>query len=186
MHVGAGASPAPTRRPINPVNDGLTARRVVACVGLGSNLGDAAANVRSALAAIAAIVDTELVRASPLYRTPPWGGIVQADFINAAATVRTALPPRELLGHLLAIERAHGRHRDGSRWGPRTLDLDLLVYAQLRLHEPDLVLPHPHIAERAFVLAPLADIEPDLMIPGVGCVRELLARVDARACIRLD
>jgi 2-amino-4-hydroxy-6-hydroxymethyldihydropteridine diphosphokinase len=168
------------------VSEDAAALRVSAYVGLGSNLGDAAGAVRSALAALAALADTEFVRASPLYRTPPWGGIVQQDFVNAAAQLHTALAPRDLLERLLAIERAHGRHRDGSRWGPRTLDLDLLVYARLRIREPDLVLPHPHIAERAFVLAPLADIASDLEIPGAGRVRDLLAHVDASACVRLD
>ena len=100
-----------------------------AAIGLGANLGDAAATLREAIAALARLPATELLRASRLYRTPAWGRTEQPDFINAVALVETALPPRELLDALLVVERSFGRVRlDGERWGPRTLDLDLLLY----------------------------------------------------------
>ncbi|MBO9662380.1 2-amino-4-hydroxy-6-hydroxymethyldihydropteridine diphosphokinase [Dokdonella sp.] len=157
-----------------------------AYVGLGSNLDGPEQRVRHALNALGTIERTRLVRHSRLYRTAPWGRGGQPDFINAAAQLSTALSPRELLDALLALEIEQGRHRDGSRWGPRTLDLDLLVHGEARIAEPGLALPHPHIAERAFVLLPLAEIAPELVIPGVGRVRELSAGVDARGCALLE
>lgn len=157
-----------------------------AYVGLGSNLEQPEQHVRQALRALDAIERTCLVRHSRLYRTPPWGRGGQPDFINAVAQVSTSLPARELLDALLAIELEHGRRRDGTRWGPRTLDLDLLVYDEFEFAEPGLVLPHPRIAERAFVLLPMAELAPDLAIAGIGRVRELLARVDTAGCVALD
>lgn len=156
-----------------------------AFVGLGANLGDPVAQVRAALRDLDAIDATRLVRASSLYRSAPWGGVEQPAFINAVAEVETRLAPRELLDALLAIEQRHGRIRDGNRWGPRTLDLDLLVHGDRRIDEHGLLLPHPHLAERAFVLVPLAEIAPDLRVPGVGVVADLLACIDAGACEQL-
>lgn len=157
-----------------------------AYVGLGSNLEQPERHVRQALRALDAIAGTHLLRHSRLYRTPPWGRGEQPDFINAVAQVATSLPARALLDALLAIEREHGRRRDGTRWGPRTLDLDLLVYDDVRLAEPGLVLPHPRIAERAFVLLPLAELAPELVIAGIGRVHELLAGVDRSGCVALE
>lgn len=157
-----------------------------AYVGLGSNLEQPERHVRQALRALDAIARTRLVRRSRLYRTPPWGRSDQPDFVNAVAQVATSLPARALLDALLAVELEHGRRRDGTRWGPRTLDLDLLVYDDVQLAEPGLILPHPRIAERAFVLLPLAEMAPDLAIPGAGRVRELLAGVDQGGCVALD
>ncbi|NCT67365.1 MAG: 2-amino-4-hydroxy-6-hydroxymethyldihydropteridine diphosphokinase [Rhodanobacteraceae bacterium] len=159
---------------------------VRAFVGLGSNLDDPAAQVQRALATLAALPHTRLLRHSRRYRTAPWGLEAQPAFVNAVAEVETTLEARALLDALLAIERAHGRRRDGERWGPRTLDLDLLTWDDLRLHAPGLELPHPRIAERAFVLVPLAELAPDLDIAGAGSVRELLARIDARGCVPID
>jgi 2-amino-4-hydroxy-6-hydroxymethyldihydropteridine diphosphokinase len=164
-------------------SDGAAAR---AYVGLGGNVGDVQARLRSAFDALARIPSTRLLRRSRSYRTPPWGIADQPDFINAVAELETSLAPRELLDALLAIERAHGRQRGGERWGPRTLDLDLLAYGDLRCEEPGLTLPHPRIGERAFVLAPLAELCAEMRIPGSGTVRELLARVDAGACVPID
>ncbi|NUO77615.1 MAG: 2-amino-4-hydroxy-6-hydroxymethyldihydropteridine diphosphokinase [Lysobacter sp.] len=153
----------------------------VAFVGLGSNLGDSAALLRAAFDALAALPETRLVRASALYRTPAWGVTAQPDFVNAVAMLDTRLPPHALLTAMLAIEREAGRDRrdDGSdRWGPRTLDLDLLLYGQRSLDEPGLRLPHPHLHERAFALLPLLEIAPDARIPGIGAAREALARLE--------
>lgn len=157
-----------------------------ALVGLGSNLDDPERQVRRALDALDRIAQTRLLRHSRLFRSAPWGGVAQPAFVNAAAELATGLGPHELLAALLAIEREQGRVRDGARWGPRTLDLDLLTFDALHLDEPGLTLPHPHIAERAFVLVPLADLDADLAIAGVGRVRDLLARVDVGACVPLE
>lgn len=157
-----------------------------AYVGLGSNLDEPAQQIRRALTALESIPGTCLLRHSRSYRTAPWGIADQPVFINAVAELMSALDPRELLAALLAIEREQGRRRDGSKWGPRTLDLDLLTYAQLRSAEPDLVLPHPRIGARAFVLVPLAELDAEMEIPGLGVVRDLLACVDATDCVPID
>ncbi|HEY0232680.1 MAG TPA: 2-amino-4-hydroxy-6-hydroxymethyldihydropteridine diphosphokinase [Dokdonella sp.] len=159
---------------------------VRAYVGLGSNLDGPLEQVERALHALSDIAQTQLLRASRRYRTAPWGIAEQPAFVNAVAELATSLPPRDLLDALLGIERAQGRHRDGARWGPRTLDLDLLIYGDLQIESPGLVLPHPRIAERAFVLVPLADLDAGLVIAGAGTVRELLARVDASECVPID
>ena len=148
----------------------------LAAIGLGANLGDAAATLREAIAELARLPQTELLRASRLYRTPAWGVTEQPDFINAVALVETALPPRDLLDALLAIERSFGRTRlDGERWGPRTLDLDLLLHGDAMIDEPGLRVPHSHLHERAFALLPLAEIAPEVEIPGIGMVGKLAA-----------
>jgi 2-amino-4-hydroxy-6-hydroxymethyldihydropteridine diphosphokinase len=156
-----------------------------ACIGLGGNVGDAAATVRRAFDALADLPETRVLAVSRLYRTPAWGVETQPDFVNAAALLDTTLEPRALLDALLGIERAFGRERR-ERWGPRTLDLDLLLYADAVIDVPGLHVPHPHLHERAFVLRPLADIAPDAMVPGQGRVADLLARVDASRCLPLD
>jgi 2-amino-4-hydroxy-6-hydroxymethyldihydropteridine diphosphokinase len=154
-------------------------------IGLGSNLADPAAQVAAGLRALARLPKTRLVAHSRLYRSAPWGRADQPEFVNAVIQLETALEPRELLDHLLGIERGAGRERDGTRWGPRILDLDILAYAQRRVAEPGLQVPHPHLHERAFVLVPLAEIAPDLHIPGRGRVADLLAGVDASTCERV-
>lgn len=155
-----------------------------AYVALGSNLDAPQAQIARGFAALAALPRTTLTARSWLYRTPPWGIVEQPDFVNAAARLATGLDPHALLAALLAIETAAGRVR-GVRNGPRVLDLDLLAYDDLQLCDADLVLPHPRLHERAFVLLPLADIAPSLNVPGQGRVVDLLARVDARGCVRL-
>lgn len=153
----------------------------VACVvGLGGNVGDVASALRAAFRALDSLPSTRLVRASGLYRTPAWGVTAQADFINAAALLDTALPARALLDELLAIERASGRDRDATdarRWGPRTLDLDLLLYGQARIDEPGLTVPHPLLYTRAFALVPLLEVAPDAVIPGIGPASAALAEI---------
>ena len=153
---------------------------IAAYVGIGSNLDDPEHQVRRAIEALASIPETRCVRASRLFRTPAWGRTDQPAFVNAAAELATTLSPRALLDALLAVERAQGRHRDGTRWGPRTLDLDVLLYGDAVIDEPGLAIPHPHLGERAFVLRPLADLDPALHVPGRGRISELLRNVDAR------
>ncbi|HEV8695306.1 MAG TPA: 2-amino-4-hydroxy-6-hydroxymethyldihydropteridine diphosphokinase [Lysobacter sp.] len=148
----------------------------MALVGLGGNLGDAAATVRHAFRDLDALPHTRLLRASKLYRTPAWGRTDQPDFINAVAMLETTLPARELLDGMLGIEHEAGRERRADeRWSPRTLDLDLLLYGDAVIDEPGLHVPHPHLHERVFALLPLVEIAPDAMIPGVGPARAALA-----------
>lgn len=156
-----------------------------AYVALGSNLDDPEAQVRRGFGALAAMPGTALRARSRLYRTPPWGVVDQPAFVNAVAALETSLAPRELLEALLAIENGAGRSR-GVRYGPRTLDLDVLVYGDCELHEAGLTIPHPRLHERAFVLLPLADVAPDLDVPGQGRVPDLLARVDTTGCVAID
>ena len=139
------------------------------------------ATLAAALPALAALPGTALLSHSRLYRTPAWGRTDQPDFVNAVAAVRTTLEPRALLAGLLAVERRFGRDRgaETDRWGPRVLDLDLLLHGDAVLDEPGLALPHPRLHERAFVLVPLAEIAPALTVPGRGRVADLLAAVDA-------
>lgn len=145
---------------------------VPAYVGVGSNLGDPAARVRAAIAELGTLPDTRLIDSSRLYRTAPFGPVPQGDFINAVAGLLTQLSPVELLAKLRELEHAAGRVRE-QRWGPRTLDLDLLVFGDVRLDTPELTVPHPGIAERGFVLAPLHDVAPTLEVPGAGRVEVL-------------
>lgn len=146
---------------------------VPAYIGVGSNLGDSAARVRAAFDSLSRLSGCRLVARSRLYRTRPFGPVEQGDFINAVAGLLTQLSPADLLAGIRGIEVAAGRVR-GQRWGPRTLDLDLLLFGEQRVATADLVVPHPGIAERGFVLAPLADIAPTLRVPGLGAVAELL------------
>lgn len=157
----------------------------LAYVGIGSNLDDPGRQVRAAIEALKRLPRSTFAGASRLYRSAPWGKLDQPAFVNAAAAISTALSPRELLDALLAIERAHGRTREGERWGPRVIDLDLLVFGAEAIDEPGLHVPHPRLAERAFALLPLADLAPDLEIPGQGVVRALAERVDASECTPL-
>ena len=154
-----------------------------AFVALGGNLGDTHAILRQALDDLAALPRTRLLARSRFYRTPPWGLREQPPFLNAAAELETALAPYELLDALLDIERAAGRVREGERWGPRTLDLDLLHMEGVTLRDQRLTLPHPRIGERAFVLLPLAELAPELELPGQGRVDALLAAADAAGCV---
>jgi 2-amino-4-hydroxy-6-hydroxymethyldihydropteridine diphosphokinase len=145
----------------------------VAYVGLGSNLDDPRRQLAAAFEELDRLPGTRLVSRSSLYLSAPLGVAAQPDFVNAVARLDTALGPEELLEALQAIERAHGRERPfpGS---PRTLDLDLLLHGDARLATPRLALPHPRMHERAFVLAPLVEIDPDAEVPGRGPARELL------------
>jgi 2-amino-4-hydroxy-6-hydroxymethyldihydropteridine diphosphokinase len=140
-----------------------------AFVGLGANLGDREAAIRRAAELIGA------TRLSTIIETEPWGYANQPPFLNAVAEVDTQLPARELLAQLLDVERRLGRERVGPRWGPRRIDLDLLLFGDEVIDEPGLEVPHPRMAERAFVLEPLAELAPAQEIPGLGTVQALLA-----------
>jgi 2-amino-4-hydroxy-6-hydroxymethyldihydropteridine diphosphokinase len=158
---------------------------VTAYVALGSNLGDPVEQIRRGLRSLAALPLTRLARTSSLYRNPPVGYVGQPDFVNAVAAVRTRLPPRELLERLLEIERAQGRARAMAN-GPRTLDLDIALYGDGMIDEPDLIVPHPRLCGRAFVLVPLAEIAPEATVPGKGRVTDLLKAVDVSGLVKLD
>jgi 2-amino-4-hydroxy-6-hydroxymethyldihydropteridine diphosphokinase len=145
----------------------------LAYVGLGSNLGDRETTIRTAAELIGA------QRLSSLRETEPWGYADQPWFLNAVAELETEEEPRALLERLLAVERELGRTRDGPRYGPRTIDLDLLVYGHLELDEPGLTLPHPRLHERAFALEPLAELAPGLVVPGRGPLKALLSRLQS-------
>ena len=144
-----------------------------AFIGLGSNLANPGRQVLQALQAIGELPHTKVLAASSLYCSKPIGFLQQPDFINAVAKVETELTPRALLDTLLGLERARGRTRE-FRNAPRTLDLDILLYDDLRYHEPGLTIPHPQMHLRAFVLRPLLEIAPDCIIPGVGPVAEVM------------
>ena len=154
-------------------------------IGLGSNLGDREAHLSKARENIAEEVG-RIVSASSLYDTAPWGPIPQENYLNQVVRIATDLPPRELLGCLHGIERAAGRERASEvRYGPRTLDLDILFYAGRTIEEDGLTIPHPRIAERAFVLVPLAEIAPKLSI-GRSTIDELVTRLDTQGIRRYE
>jgi 2-amino-4-hydroxy-6-hydroxymethyldihydropteridine diphosphokinase len=157
---------------------------VKAAIALGSNLDGPEARVRGAFGDLAALPHTVVAARSALYRTAPVGYADQPPFINACALVETRLSARDLLEGLLAIEKRHGRVRDTPN-GPRTLDLDIVLYGGAVIDEPGLCVPHPRAHERAFVLAPLVDVWPDATIPGHGPARECLARVRDQAIERI-
>lgn len=157
----------------------------VAYVALGANLNDPPAQLRRAARALAALPHTVLDRCSSLYRSAPVGITAQPVFYNGVCRLTTRLAPHALLGALLAIETAARRRRSGARGGPRTLDLDLLLYGRLRLRRRRLSLPHPRLHRRAFVLYPLAEIAPELRIPMHGPVRHLLIRCATSGIERL-
>ena len=148
-----------------------------AYVGLGANLGPREVTLLRAVDLLAAANGVEVVAVSQLRETAPVGVVDQPPFLNGAVAIETSLAARELLDVLLDTERALGRVR-GERWGPRTVDLDLLVYGEEIVDEPGLRVPHPRLAERRFVLEPLADLDPALLIPGLGTVSAALAALD--------
>jgi 2-amino-4-hydroxy-6-hydroxymethyldihydropteridine diphosphokinase len=157
---------------------------MIAYIGIGANLGDARANVEDALARLAALPATTLVRRSSSYRTAPIDSSGD-DYINAVACIDTPLSATDLLAALHAIELAHGRERP-YRNAPRTLDLDILLYGDQQIDLPALHVPHPRMLERAFVLAPLLEIAPDVGIPGRGPAQPFLAGVAGQAISRID
>ena len=154
-------------------------------IALGGNVGDVRATFRKAIANICRMAQAALVARSSDYATPPWGNEQQARFINACIEIETSLDPHALLFTLQRIEQKFGRDRSKeTRWGPRTLDLDLIAYDDVLLQGPELTLPHPRLFERAFVLVPLAEIAPDRAIGGRS-VREALAQLSTEGIDRL-
>lgn len=179
----AGVGAAPAAKPAEPVQH---LPEGIAAIGLGANLGDARGNIESAIRALQALPDSQLTAQSSLYGTPAWGVEQQPDFINAVVLLQTTLSPEALLAQLLRIEREHGRDRQREqRWGPRTLDLDLLLHGQQRLDLKHLQLPHPQMHRRAFVLVPLLEVAPQLNIPGLGPAQTLLQGLDDAGIRRL-
>jgi 2-amino-4-hydroxy-6-hydroxymethyldihydropteridine diphosphokinase len=157
-----------------------------ALVSLGGNVGDVRDTLERAVAMLCDGREVRLLARSSDYRTPPWGVADQPPFVNLCLAVATDLAPRALLARAQDVERALGRDRAGERrWGPRPVDIDLLAYDDLAVHDPDLTLPHPHLFERAFVLVPLAEIVPDRTIAGVR-IRDALARVETGGIEKLD
>ena len=152
----------------------MNADGVTAFVGLGSNLRQPVQRLRRAFSDLDSLSATRLVRRSPLYGSAPLGPPGQPDYVNAVAMLQTSLGAHALLDALQAIERRHGRER-GERWGPRTLDLDLLLYGNEQLDTPRLQVPHPQMHRRAFVLVPLRDLVPDLELPGLGPLSKFVA-----------
>jgi 2-amino-4-hydroxy-6-hydroxymethyldihydropteridine diphosphokinase len=147
-------------------------------VGLGANLGPREDTLRQAIRLLDEADGVDVVATSSLRETEPVGVVDQPRFLNGAAAVDTALAPQELLSVLLGVEQRLGRVRDGTRWGPRTIDLDLLLYGDEVVEEPGLRVPHPRLAERRFVLEPLAELDPELVVPRAGPVADLLAALD--------
>lgn len=156
-----------------------------AYIGFGSNLDDPIAQVRAGMAAVRALAGTRALRCSSLYRSAPIGVDAQPDFINAAGALDTELPPDILMDSLLAIERARGRRRNGPVGGARTLDLDLLLYGERVSDAPHLILPHPRLHQRAFVLYPLVELDPALSVPGRGRVSDLLSACEVQSVEKL-
>lgn len=158
---------------------------VTAYVGIGSNLGDSVTTVSTAMTELKAVAGVSGVGCSSLYRSAPVGNIDQPDFVNAVCALQTGIPAEALLQSLLRIECAHGRQRDGTRDAPRTLDLDLLLYGSIRIQQRNLVVPHPRLHQRAFVLYPLLEIAPSLVIPGHGSVAGLCDGCGEQGIVRL-
>lgn len=160
---------------------------VPAFIGIGSNLDNPEGQVRMGLRSLTRLDKTRFVSGSSLYSNPPLGPIGQADYINAVAAILTRLTAHDLLSALQQIELEQGRERQGNmRWGPRTLDLDILTYGLREIDEPGLKIPHPGISQRNFVLFPLLEIAPQLFIPGLGPIRRLADNSDSSTLKRIE
>jgi 2-amino-4-hydroxy-6-hydroxymethyldihydropteridine diphosphokinase len=157
-----------------------------AYVGIGSNLQTPSRQVETAFELLGDIPDTRLIAHSHLYRSAPFGGVEQADFVNAVAALLTRLDAHAFFSELQAIEFARGREPGGVRWGPRVLDLDLLVYSDEIIEDSDLIVPHAGIGERNFVLLPLRELAPELMIPGLGRVKSISVNNDEPRITRIE
>jgi 2-amino-4-hydroxy-6-hydroxymethyldihydropteridine diphosphokinase len=162
------------------------ARSVRAYIGLGGNLDQPAARIRRARAALSVLPNTREAAFSRLYRSAPMGPSDQPDYVNAVMALDTELEPLALLDHLQAIENVEGRVRLGERWGPRTLDLDLLLYGDHVIQHERLTVPHPGLHQREFVLYPLFEIAPELTIPGRGALRDWVAACPRRGLEAMD
>lgn len=159
---------------------------MIAWLSLGSNLQDPLVQVEQALDRLRKTDGLDILRKSSFYRTPPWGDEQQDDFINAVVELRTSLAPVPLLHQLRVIENVMGRQRNDRRWGPRLIDLDLLLYGDLQFHSDELEIPHPRMHERAFVLLPMCELDNTVEVPGHGEVGKLLKELDASGINRLE
>lgn len=157
-----------------------------AWLGLGSNMEQPVTQLRRALRRLASVEGIEILKTSGLYRTPPWGEQLQDDFINAVVQIETSLEPIPLLRVLQSIENVMGRKRGGLRWGPRLIDIDLLLFDDRQCQSAQLELPHPRMHERAFVLVPLCEIDPTVNIPDRGVASELLQQLEHSDIFRVD
>lgn len=153
-------------------------------LSLGGNIGDAAVTIEDALARLSNMPGIEVVTRSRFFETPPWGKTDQAAFINICAHIRTSLDPQRLLADCLELEKAMGRERK-EKWGPRTIDIDILTYGDQKISEPDLIVPHPYMMERAFVLIPLRDIAPNFKL-GDQTLDASLASLDQTGILPLE
>jgi 2-amino-4-hydroxy-6-hydroxymethyldihydropteridine diphosphokinase len=162
----------------------LSNRAEEVLIGLGGNIGDPLEAMRSALRALDENPNCKVLRISSVWKTPPWGVTDQPDFLNACAAISTTLEPRAFLDLCLSIEKDLKRIRD-QRWGPRSIDMDVLFFGDRKISEEGLTVPHPRIAARAFVLVPLAEIAPDLRIAGTK-IAQLAAKADVSGMSRLD
>ncbi len=161
-------------------------QEVVAYVGVGSNLSDPLMQVSTALNELNSIEDTHLLEASSLYVSKPMGPSDQPDYINAVAKISTQLSPEKLLSELQDIEKGHRRQRKDKRWGPRTLDLDIILFGEQQMETKSLQIPHYGVAEREFVLIPLQELQADLIIPGKGAVEDLIAQLPPYELLKLS
>ncbi|MDH3559393.1 MAG: 2-amino-4-hydroxy-6-hydroxymethyldihydropteridine diphosphokinase [Gammaproteobacteria bacterium] len=159
--------------------------RLIAYIGIGSNLNDPVAQVQEAFEALDAIPDSVLVARSSLYSSKPMGPTDQPDYVNAVAAIDTLLSPQELLKTLREIEDQQGRERAGDKWGPRILDLDLLLYGKKKINTAELVVPHPGLHERDFVIIPLGEIAGNLNIPGHGPLAVLIKHCENHSLKKL-
>jgi len=157
-----------------------------AWLGLGSNLDGPVAQLQLAFKHLADTDTIEVLQTSSLYQTPPWGDEEQGDFVNAVVQIETSLAPLALLHTLQSIENEMGRQRNDRRWGPRVIDIDLLLYGNSVVKTSELEVPHPRMHERAFVLLPIAELEPDLEIPGHGTSSDLLSPLDCSEIYQLS
>ena len=159
---------------------------LLAYIGIGSNLDDPRQQVQKGIELLVELPGCHVRRQSSMYQSAPFGHVPQDDFINAVAEIETAIPAENLLACLKAIERAQGRDPRAERWGPRVIDLDILVYGEQVVDLPDLTIPHPGIAVRNFVLLPLREIAPDLVIPGLGRVADIAVDAQEPSISRID
>ena len=157
-----------------------------AWLGLGSNLQQPVGQLKDALGRLGSADGVKVLKASGLYRTPPWGDEQQDDFINAVVQIETSLEPPALLRVLQSIENGMGRQRGAQRWGPRLIDIDLLMQGDRQYQSEELELPHPRMHERAFVLIPLCELDATVKIPGHGIAVELLKSLDCSGIFRLN
>lgn len=163
----------------------MNSSKITAYIGLGSNLADPVAQLKSARSAIAALAQVEELAFSSFYRSPPMGPQDQPDYVNAVMAIATDLTALDLLRCLQKIEHEQGRVRTGTRWGARTLDLDLLLYSDQQINLPDLIVPHIGLSERAFVLYPLQEIAPTLVLPTLGAIDKLVSHCSSAGLKKL-